>query len=144
MICNFVDHLDIGITPALPTSHWKKNYIWVRFDVLTVVHIFWDVRPCSLVSTCQHFGETCCLSLQGSTQTKAAVSSVTLLSTELHGITSHYITAVLINNQSVITKHWTLLSKGPRFTNRQQYENYKGSSRLPWTSLFSWCGYQQI
>lgn len=67
MICNFVDALDIAITPAPPHILLKKKYIWVRFDVLTVVHIFWDVRPCSLVSTCQHFGETCCLCLQGST-----------------------------------------------------------------------------
>jgi hypothetical protein len=71
---------------------------------------------------------------------KATVSSMTLLSTELYGITPDYMTAVLINNQFVIIKLWTLLSKGfyiLGFTNRQQYKNYKGGSRLPWTSLFS-------
>lgn len=42
MICNFVDTIDIAITPVSPTFRWKRNYMWVKFDILTVVHIFRD------------------------------------------------------------------------------------------------------
>jgi hypothetical protein len=29
------------------------------------ITVFWDGKPCSSVEICKHFGETCCIHLQG-------------------------------------------------------------------------------
>jgi hypothetical protein len=92
--------------------------------------VFWDVRPCSMVKYMPTFWRNL-LPLSSGFYTDESCSF-------LH-ITPHDITAVPINNQFIVIKCWTLLSKGfciPRFTNRQQYEKYKGGSRLTWTLLF--------
>jgi hypothetical protein len=58
----------------LQTHHlcgtWRNGRIALgRYEVLTAVRIsmlvFWVITPCALVARYQHFGETCCLHLQG-------------------------------------------------------------------------------
>lgn len=49
-------------------THYVIDYECVKSEVSTAVNtamFLWTLTPCRLVGIYQHFGETCCLHLQG-------------------------------------------------------------------------------